>query len=535
MQFEKYRYLLFEKIQERLNCWFDQSTGVSHQELNLFLHSIQNAAKSLEMIELLQITSDIIEHNKNFVEKTWTKEELKVLLHDLARLNYLNELSPLYPQPKGNFREKDVALLHVIDEELSTILRLKEVLEKKGWMVIANSDPEKATSLYFDMHPDCLIIEMDLANKYSILEDIQKHNDHLFVPKIVISKKDDRETRISAYKRGADDFMTKPLDIEELIIHLEQHINRKKIYDQSILMDELTQVYNRKYLLKSMEKNLKELKRKNNALTIALLDIDNFSFINKKNGYEIGDQILVKFATFLNEQIRVCDTLYRLSGSQFLIEFPGTNAIDVKDIIIRLLGEFSKVLFEAEGSKFSVTFSTGIYQIDQMELLPTAIIHLADQALQIAKSKGTGKTEVVKSATATLYKNKLFISVIDNDSIIRSMLLKILEGLTFDYYELDIQAFEDGVTFFESHRLEERGEHFLIIEGVMPIMSGLEILQKVKLHKNKQRIRVFMLAGKKSESEIARALKLGADDYMTKPFSITELKARIERHIQRMM
>lgn len=48
-------------------------------------------------------------------------------------------------------------------------------------------------------------------------------------------------------------------------------------------------------------------------------------------------------------------------------------------------------------------------------------------------------------------------------------------------------------------------------------------------------MRILMLAGKKDENEIARALKFGADDYMTKPFSITELKARIERLIQRMM
>ena len=429
---------------------------------------------------------------------------------------------------------KDVPLIQVIDEELSTILLLKEVMEKKGWMVIANSEPEKATSHYFDLHPDCLIIDVDLANRYHILEGIQNHNDHLFVPKIAISKSNDRETRMSAYKKGADDFMSKPIDIEELIVHLERHLKRKQIYDQSILLDQLTQVYNQKYLLKTLEKNLKELKRTNQPLTIALLNLDDFTFINKKNGREVGDHILREFATFLDEQILVCDILFRLSGSQFIIQFQGTNAQDVKDGMTRLLGLFSNILFEAQGRKFTVTFSTGIYQIGQQDLSVSTVMQIANHALHLAKEKGKAQIEVVMDPS-TVQKNKLFVSVIDNDMIIRSMLLKILGNLAFEHYVLDVAAFEDGVTFFESNRLEERGEHFMIFEGVMPIMNGLEILQKIKLHKNKQRIRVFMLAGKKSEYEIARALKLGADDYMTKPFSITELKARIERLIQRMM
>lgn len=132
-------------------------------------------------------------------------------------------------------------------------------------------------------------------------------------------------------------------------------------------------------------------------------------------------------------------------------------------------------------------------------------------------------------------KTKLNVSVIDYDAFVQSLLMKIFSSMTIEHCELDVQVFEDGITFFESQRLNEQVEHLLIFQGVMPIMSGIEILQKVKGHKNKNHIRIFMLAGSKGENEMARALKLGADDYMTKPFSITELKTRIERLIQRMM
>lgn len=131
-------------------------------------------------------------------------------------------------------------------------------------------------------------------------------------------------------------------------------------------------------------------------------------------------------------------------------------------------------------------------------------------------------------------KETLFVSIIDDDAIIRSMLTRILKEMNFDQYELDLVAYEDGVQFFESKRILEKGEHFLILDGVMPFMDGIEILQKVKKLENRTNIHVLMLTGRKRMADIEKALKLGANDYMTKPFSIKELQARIERLIKRM-
>ena len=66
-------------------------------------------------------------------------------------------------------------------------------------------------------------------------------------------------------------------------------------------------------------------------------------------------------------------------------------------------------------------------------------------------------------------------------------------------------------------------------------MDGMEILQKVKkTNNNGSNISVLMLSGRKSESYVQRALMLGADDYVTKPFGIQELKERIRRLLIRM-
>ncbi len=131
-------------------------------------------------------------------------------------------------------------------------------------------------------------------------------------------------------------------------------------------------------------------------------------------------------------------------------------------------------------------------------------------------------------------KMPLNVSVIDDDKIIRTILVRIIKAMAFEDYELDLEVFEDGLQFFETRRLEAEGEHFLIIDGVMPVMDGMEVLQKVKKIGVGRNIHVLMLTGRKNKLDIERALKLGADDYMTKPFSIKELQARIERLIKRM-
>ena len=106
---------------------------------------------------------------------------------------------------------------------------------------------------------------------------------------------------------------------------------------------------------------------------------------------------------------------------------------------------------------------------------------------------------------------------------------QILESITIDNFELNIKVFENGPSFLNSEHAKEDVNHFLILDGIMPVMDGLEVLQKVKQGKNAQKYKILMLTGRKSKDEIERALKLGADDYVTKPFNVTELQVRIER------
>ncbi|MEH7072505.1 diguanylate cyclase [Neobacillus drentensis] len=431
---------------------------------------------------------------------------------------------------------ENVPLIQIIDEDVSMLIKVKESLEGQGWMVVANTEPRKAITQYFDLNPDCVIIDLHLQDisGFQILGDFQNHNNQQFVPKIITSNINDRQTRITAYKLGADDFIEKPLDMEELTVRIERLLKRKKIFDQSVLLDELTQLYNRKFLLDVFERNIKDLIRTKQIFSIAILDLDHFKYINDTFGHLSGDKVLKTFANFLKQATRSSDTVFRYGGEEFVILFQNTNQNEGVEIVTRLINDFSKVQFNKEGGVYSVTFSAGVFTVNHPEILLESALKAADLALYKAKENGRARVEISNLTPLEQFKKTLFVSVIDDDAIIRTMLTRILKIMNFDHYELNLEVFEDGIQFFESNRLAEIGEHFLILDGAMPVMDGIEILQKVKTIEKRRDIHVFMLTGRKSESDIERALKLGADDYMTKPFSIKEFQARIERLIKRM-
>ena len=110
----------------------------------------------------------------------------------------------------------------------------------------------------------------------------------------------------------------------------------------------------------------------------------------------------------------------------------------------------------------------------------------------------------------------------------------MLKSLTIDHLELNIKVFENGPSFLQSEHAKEDVNHFLILDGVMPMMDGIEVLQEIKQGENANRYKVLMLTGRNSKEEIERALKLGADDYVTKPFYVRDLQRELNEYLNQM-
>lgn len=537
MAIEKYQNLLFEKIKVQMSQWFDlnNSEAISNKDVYSFLHSLKGTAGTIQLGGLFHLATRLLDQLELKGNEQWKKCELREFLFELVSLSYQYEHFKETDLKKAEPSDSELPLVHMIGDDVSMLILLKEAMEEKGWMVMTSTDPEKAVSLYYDLQPDCLIIDTDFTeeNGFQLLDTIQQHNHKQFVPKVILSTENNRQTRIKAYEIGADDFIGKPVDMEEFVVRINRQLQRKQIFDESVLIDELTKVYNRRFLHDLLDRYLKELERTDSVFSIALLDLDYFKKINDTYGHLTGDKVLVAFADFLKKNLRGSDIVFRYGGEEFVILLPRTNSEEAIDVINRILVQFKAIEFNEQGRTFNVSFSAGVYMVSNPDVGGQAVLKTADHALYEAKEKGRSRVQGAKVPEQTA-NNILNVSVIDDDAIIRTLLVRVLQNIDTEKVELNVQSFENGEKFFESERLTEKGKHFLILDGVMPVMDGIEVLDKVKSTPQSSMVHVLMLTGRKSEYDIARALKLGADDYVTKPFSITELQARIQRLIKRM-
>lgn len=536
MDLQKYINHLFQSIKNKLSEWLalDEGETILAEDIYRFLHSIKGTSGTLQLDKLMKLSEELlIQVDQD--GKEWDIKELKTFLFPLIELTYQHE----------NFEESFISdepvfhtnapVIQVIDDDVSLLMLLKDVLEEKDWIVMTHNNPEKAVNQYFDMKPDCLILDIQLPHKdgFQVLQEIQEHNEKHFIPTIMISIKNNKQIRIEAYQKGADDFFNKPIDIEELVAKIDRHLKRKRIFDQSVLIDELTQVYNRKYLADSLPRFFQEFKRNKQAFSLCIVDIDLFKKINDTYGHFIGDRVLKDFAQYLQKSIRSSDLLCRFGGEEFVIVFPNASGEEAKNRLNELIIGFSKIKFPHEGKSFSVTFSAGVFMVQDESVTVEEAFKRADSALYKAKNQGRARVECYQEEHDSYQKDVLNISVIDDDIIIRNVLGQMLKSVKIDHLELNIKVFEDGPSFLQSQHAKEDVDHFLILDGVMPIMDGLEVLQNVKQGKNAHRYNVLMLTGRKSKEEIEHALNLGADDYVTKPFNIPDLRIRIERMLNR--
>jgi len=101
-------------------------------------------------------------------------------------------------------------------------------------------------------------------------------------------------------------------------------------------------------------------------------------------------------------------------------------------------------------------------------------------------------------------------------------------------FQLHVKSFPDGKTFFATDWYKPNQKFVVLLDGVMPEMDGLEVLEKIKSNYPEKDILVSMLTARKEDDDIVKALEMGADDYIQKPFNPKEVMVRIQRLVQRM-
>jgi len=157
----------------------------------------------------------------------------------------------------------------------------------------------------------------------------------------------------------------------------------KRIYEDSI-RDHLTKLFNRKKFDEILLQEIKFSQSNNIPLSMILLDIDNFKNTNDTFGHDMGDDVLMAFATIIKKYIRDSDIVARWGGEEFVMLLPKStkeNAF-IRSEQIRI--EIQNYDFETVGK---ITCSFGISQIEENDN-PNSLFNKADKALYHSKHNG---------------------------------------------------------------------------------------------------------------------------------------------------
>lgn len=168
------------------------------------------------------------------------------------------------------------------------------------------------------------------------------------------------------------------------------------------LRDPLTGLFNRRYLLDTLDRELERAASRNQSLSVVFLDIDHFKRFNDTYGHAAGDAVIGRLGNVFREWARGEDIVARYGGEEFTIILPDTTAAAAHERIENLRRAMETLTIEHHGQSLThVTVSAGIatYPVHGMDR--DALIRLADDALYRAKQAGRNRV-IIASQTAGL-------------------------------------------------------------------------------------------------------------------------------------
>ncbi|WP_261302384.1 response regulator [Paenibacillus andongensis] len=419
------------------------------------------------------------------------------------------------------------------DEVLRTYLTRR--LQLDDCIVDEAADVESAMKLLREHTYDLVTLDLMMhpQSGYELFEFLKEDPTLKWLPLIVLSGRNDLNDKVRCFHLGADDYVTKPFQYEELAARIYGLLKRTRNFEQLAFRDPLTGVFNRRYFDLQIGMELQRIERYPAPISLVFIDIDCFKRINDTYGHHVGDLVLQGLAHLLQVNLRSTDLLARFGGEEFVIALPNTS---VEQAFATMQSILHKVRINAvaqyEGQTFSITFSAGVAEWHE-GMTVAEWVDKADDAMYQAKQ--LGRDRIVSASeedegseqrklTASPQIDKKNLLIVDDDPILRAILTSHLEHLP-----ITITHASDGEVALGL--LLANAYDACILDGMMPKLDGFSLLSKIKNDPrlNVRDMKVLMLSGKKKEDDLAKGFQMGADDYMTKPFSLVELEVRVRK------
>jgi len=294
-----------------------------------------------------------------------------------------------------DFQEKGRLL--VVDDEVNIIKSYKRLFLDSPYNLEYAGSGEEAIKIASAFKPHIVLLDIMMPgiDGYEVCETILGNPETSDAEIIFISAKIDAPDKMKAYHLGADDFIAKPINPEEVLSKIAAKMRRQKSYLSKTMIDPLTGLGNRRYFDRGLEQYIKMASLYKNPLVLSVIDIDLFKNVNDTYGHDVGDFILKSLSALLKESTRDKDIVARFGGEEFIMLLPGMKKKDAIIVLDRLRKKIEETFFEnpADKLKLNITVSIGIaiFPMDATE--KDSLFKVADNNLYRAKNNGRNRVE----------------------------------------------------------------------------------------------------------------------------------------------
>ena len=309
---------------------------------------------------------------------------------------------------------------------------------------------------------------------------------------------------------------------EEFLVDLE---NRDRLmeklsgYNEKLYQDALTGVYNRRYY----EDRIKKMTA---SVGVAMIDMDDFKIYNDTYGHNAGDLALITTVEAIRRCIRKNDTLIRYGGDEFLLVLQGISETMFREKLKQIRTE----IYNANVPTYSrLQLSASIGGVMSAGRTVEETVMEADKFMYLAKNrKNTVVTEKdfanEKGEDGTALealKVKQQILIVDDSEMNREILTEMLQD---DFRILEAENGEEALKMLKQY---DTGISLMLLDIVMPVMNGFEVLAAMAREHWMDDIPVIMISSEGSEDYIRRAYEMGIADYIRRPFDAKIVYQRV--------
>jgi diguanylate cyclase (GGDEF)-like protein len=278
----------------------------------------------------------------------------------------------------------------IVDDqpELRHVLRI--CLSAAGLEILEAGNGQKALAAVKEHSPEIVILDVMLpdVNGIEVCSQIRQTAPGMSSYIIMLSARTEITHRVTGLESGADAYLTKPFEPQEIMAQLRVGIraveNRK-----SFLTDPLTGIFGRRAFDALLDQTIARSHRHQVPLSLAMIDIDNFKMVNDSGGHATGDAVLREFAELLCQEARESDLYFRWGGEEFTWLLSDTDLAGARIATDRFREMVTRKQFAAVGS---LTVSIGVAVLNEAEN-GASLCARADAALYRAKDGGRNRVE----------------------------------------------------------------------------------------------------------------------------------------------